>query len=406
MDENQIKYEKKKDLIELINSEINLIAFEQKRPGWTAWALLAGLFTVFWLLINEMSPGRVNFYNVLFIFLFFSLLMETVLAAGSLFSIKANKEPTEPRFYLSSSYSESRITILFQVIRLITLIYICVHLKFQVIRVSVISFYIIFIFLLFGYVLILILSYLKLPQPKFANLKIQLFTALIIFVLLFISTIGFTSTLIKIFGTLDSVDFRIGALLTIMVYILNLLLRTPQNVPLLASLIEIRRDLFLDKIDVEFANRQIDIALAGLQVEDLLQENVREILSYQDIINSKLRQNIRIIETIENLFPANLKDLQKKELSDLRETVLALRVSSDNYFEECGSLLDALECCIEKFNKRTRWIKSIDKRAKNKINVVVEKFNIGFSEINKQLDNVKEKVHATVSKVQNVGKDV
>jgi hypothetical protein len=55
MSDEEMQLMKKRTLIDLINRETDQIESEQKRPGWTPWALLGALATLLWLLMKEMA---------------------------------------------------------------------------------------------------------------------------------------------------------------------------------------------------------------------------------------------------------------------------------------------------------------------------------------------------------------
>ena len=54
----------KTNFLPFLESEINYLYNEFKRPGWSKWIIIASLSTILWLLIQEFQISKYNFDNI------------------------------------------------------------------------------------------------------------------------------------------------------------------------------------------------------------------------------------------------------------------------------------------------------------------------------------------------------
>lgn len=78
-------------------------------------------------------------------------------------------------------------------------------------------------------------------------------------------------------------------------------------------MINIRRDLAFDQISVENAVQQADIALTGLTMSDILQEDVQKILGLIEKMNLDYGKEIDAVKAIKKQLPNNLTELSSDQ---------------------------------------------------------------------------------------------
>jgi len=91
-------------LTELLDSEIEHICSEYERPGWTRWALLGGIASIVWLIVDRVEQGSFNSTNVGTLFLAFSLVFYVLICLSNLFDSTQPDSSTEGRFRLTNRW--------------------------------------------------------------------------------------------------------------------------------------------------------------------------------------------------------------------------------------------------------------------------------------------------------------
>lgn len=385
MNEEDSQYAKKKLLIDLISCETTQIESERRRPGWTSWALLGALSTLAWLLVKQIPLENISWQNIGLLFLTATLTVEFVRSLPPFFATQSSHTAREPRFFYSSVFSVARFSLFVVLVHTFVLLVIATHLKQSITLLSKIS----LIVLLVGFLLTcasgILLSFLRFPQPRLQKGKLMTWSFIIISALYSMAIIGYWRALAKTVNTFDPSDIRVGALLVLIAYVLILMADLRTESPILPSLISIRRDLLLDKIDVNLAARQIDIALSGLKVEDVLQEYVGRLLDCFDVINHNFRQMLQIDEATENLRSELQTALDKEKAVSIKKAIEALDSERDRYAEAAGPLKDRYTEAWDSYNKKAGQIIKADRRAELAINEVTKKIAMANTETVKLL---------------------
>lgn len=110
-------------IIELLEFEITQIRTEESQPGWTTWALLGGLATTLWLFALEIENHGANLQTTLFLFLVFSLTLDTLKLLHRLISPSSSFLKSAFRFQSAySQLSQTRASILLDIARSVVLI--------------------------------------------------------------------------------------------------------------------------------------------------------------------------------------------------------------------------------------------------------------------------------------------
>ena len=89
------------ELIAALNSEIEQIENENKRPGWSSWALQGAIATLIWLVLADFSP-KSNLQTIGIVFLFGSFVGEFVLIMCPYFNGLGNPKRMQLRYRFPS----------------------------------------------------------------------------------------------------------------------------------------------------------------------------------------------------------------------------------------------------------------------------------------------------------------
>ena len=390
MKKEDTQFAKKRILIDLINRETDQFAVEQKRHGWTTWALLGALSTLIWLFINQTPFTSANWQRVGLLLFSLALTIDLICSFSSMFSTQHRNLSEEPRFVLTSIFGGARISLLIRLIMYSILFFISIYLK---VHVFVVAKILVQIWLGLHVVMILIgliISYRKIPISKFQISRRAPLVSFLITAPMTIFLIGYYVVLVNNFRSFSPSDLKVAVLLTLIGCVLVLMADLPITSPILSSLISIRRDLVLDKIDIVWASRQIDIALSGMQVGDLLQDNIKEILDYYDTINNALKKLTRTMEAIQKQIPGEPSDLREGEYSSNMEAICALKDVFKSDADYLDSVQGKLIIGIKKFDGKAKQIMSMDKRSAKGIEEVIRLIQIAQEESNKVNDAEKE----------------
>jgi hypothetical protein len=390
---------KKKMMIELINREMDQIESERKRPGWTNWALLGALTTLFWAFVKELPFKYINWQNVGLLFFTLSMTIECVRSFPLKPTTQNGGTPKEPRFLISPFFGHVRVSLLMSLIQASLLLYISIHLKQDIMILAKISTWILLGVIILAIIGAIILSYCKFPYPNFQKRKLSTWTLIILSALLIVSLFGYWNVLVHDISILEASDLKIAMMLMLVTYVFVLLADLQISSPILPSLISIRRDLALDKIDIDSATRQLDIAFSGMKVEDLLQENVKEILDYLDAANRIWIEMTHSFKTIESFIPAVPSDLIKAEFSRNLEAIKALIHVNKKHSTNLNDIQNKLKDKIIIYTKLAMRIESMDIRAANAITEVTNKIDAAQIETNKLSADAEEQIAKVEAKI-------
>ncbi len=299
---NQETQLKRKEILHALDLEIEQIQKEVDRPGWTIWAMLGALATSIWLLLDVIENSKFNLQAGLFTFLTISILFDS-LNILIIFSKSGATRATNPRFRLTNEFSNSRHLFFLSALRAGLLLYLGFIFSGWISGLPSKIFYIGYGGYIFFLFFIFILSFAKIPiLLDTATKKSFKILNVIISIGLMILVIGFSKAFYENLFIIKMPVFRFGGLLWTISFLIMKLGSGALRPILLESLIEIRRDLILERINLFSASKQFDIALSGLEVSDLLQAEIREILQIYDQISKEYKIADDNLKTIKNVF--------------------------------------------------------------------------------------------------------
>lgn len=281
------------DVLQYLNQEINQLLADQKQPGWTVWALLGALATTLWLLSEELGAPSVSVSNSLLLFLVFSISLHILgLLKHMVSQPKTRGMELTGRFqFTHHQFGPTRVTGFVVLAELSLFLWISVRYSE---KVSAVHFWAGILYLGTAALLVLfviVLSYLRLPLPQSSTrnkYEVVPYIFLVITGCLFV--FGYASALSTQVPTLNVSDYRVGALLLVTSFLIQKLSGQSTQSPLISSLRDIRRDLVCGRQELKAAIDQIDVALLGLKVHDVLQEEVSTLLKSHSDYRSILRK--------------------------------------------------------------------------------------------------------------------
>lgn len=241
----------------------------------------------------------------------------------------------------------------------------------------------------------IIISYRRIPFSKFQIRRSMPLYSFLSPTLMAIALIGYYVALVKNFNSFSPSDIKVAVLLTLIAAAIALMAYLPINSPILPFLNSIRQDLVLDKIDVDWATKQIDIALSGMRVGDLLQEDIKEILNYYDRENNLLRKLMRTLKSVESFVPTDAASLEKNEFLKRSEAAVALMKDAERQANQLNLLDEESMKRIQKYSEKAKFIISMDRRTARGIGDITKKIETA----QKELKGLIETTRAQVSKL-------
>jgi hypothetical protein len=312
MSSNEIA-QQRQDILRALDLEIEEIQRSKERPGWTTWAIMGALATSIWLIFEIIEKKEFNWQTGLFVFFLVSVFLDQLLLINFYSKVSATRKKVG-RFILSSEVSSARNILFAYIFRILFLLYLGFIFSNWLSALTLTLFYIGYGFFLVTLFVILVLSFAKVPielnstQTTRPKIFLLLLCAGVIFLI-----VGFSNSFYDYYSYINMTEFRFAGLLWIIIF---LILKLNTDIPkpiLFDTLIELRRDLLLEKIDISSASKQFDIALSGLEISDLLQDEIREILHTYDKISKEYKIAADNLALIQETLAKASKPLQKED---------------------------------------------------------------------------------------------
>lgn len=310
--------EDRSQLLNLLNEEILRINQEETRPGWTIWALIAGLATCFWLLMNQFEAHTNSWPLIQTMLIGLTLLGFSVKMTISHLNGIFSKSSSDRIITIKEILSNSRLTLLISaawVVLMLCLTYQETGLTYHWIRTVSLVFLGIHSF---SIIIALILSIAlsnnsflhfrkdpatgKLEKPKYSRFAV-IFSAI---QLILVSVAAYS----RVFDMIQSErfeisEFKISFLIISMLVIIFFIASVGSKSSLGESLIDLRRDLILEKLPVEQIRKQMDLALKGKKIDDYFNNEISHVLNSSQSFNKELfltseKINLYITKTTEN----------------------------------------------------------------------------------------------------------
>ena len=388
---NEAKEMLEKDrVLRLLDSEIDYALSKQRRPGWTTWVLVAALGTVFWLFFSETNLAIVSTSDLVLLFISISVFMDSILGLCKLIAFQAHDEVSGARFFLSSERAKFLPQVVVRIIHFGLIIVLLTLLDRQLLWLYKDAIYVFYGLTLFLELWDLVASFFRVPLTRGFDLrdKVSLVTFVAILCLLVLLMLLSVYTLLSKYTIFDFVEIRMSGLLVAASFLFFFLSLGSAENPLVASLIEIRRALTLGGMELNTAIKQADIAIVGMRVEDVLQEDVRKILGFYEKAKMQIFETQKKMRMTRDSWPDEQMDTSSNEYKEKSEMIDALM---DSVFLNLCKIRDVVGLIKKEtngFNKRASYMAGTSKKAEADIDNIMMKLNSAHDELIAQLEQL------------------
>lgn len=299
----------KDKFLEYLNVEIEQCQEEIKKPGWTNWAIMAGLATIIWLLILEFEKQDYITDQIYLLFLVFSFLLSIF---HELYGVMKPKKFSKKEYFRPANDLLENNKIRFFISTAHTLILILLIVHFST-KPGKLPYYLALlelvgslIFVIFSMISMFVMTKITstnfyIPQiegkinlpsirQKRKKKSFRANTFLLVDDVLFIYlVICYSNLYLTTYGLNVTTSVKISALLIAILFLVKLITQT-QDSPTLVSLQNVRRDLMFNNIDLEMAKQLAEITLLGATRSNIVQREFQDCLSTLRRIDSLLNQ--------------------------------------------------------------------------------------------------------------------
>lgn len=381
----------KKLLYDFITSEINNIDKENRKPGWTIWAILVSLSTLVWLLFNSLENNVFYVKNIIINIVIFCFLFDFLSLVLVLLGKKG--EAKNKFFYANEGLTSSRISLIFIIAKYSILIILINNSVFNINLIFIkFTFFInlIFVFITF------VLSFIKFPlfsQEKRSIYLIILYSIFYLFI--FYKIVIQFPNIINLFCLND---MKISLIICAIYYLLYLLSRNfnNKNINSQSLLMNLRKDLVLKKDNLNDIRDRLEIIIDGLKISAIFQEYTNKYISIsEDAI--QISENI-----IQNL--SRLEETLQEKSDDFTDKD---KIIAENILAAVDALVDRLTRLIKKsvkiynrFNLSIKFLSStIDQDYINEIQTLFNKINDVREKKTDKIVNIKIKIKNIKTKI-------
>jgi hypothetical protein len=152
-------------------------------------------------------------------------------------------------------------------------------------------------------------------------------------------------------------SYRAGGIIVFISYLLLSLAMVTKDSSVLHSLIAIRRDITLDRVDPRSAASQAEIALKGMEVSDAIQKDVSPILSLVERLNKSTNDLISQVQTMRTHLPTS-GDTQDTVSAKI-EILVAHRGTCKGILTDRAATLTQLNSRFHQLMKRRQRIQAV-----------------------------------------------
>ncbi len=261
------------------DAEIHAREVDEQKPGWTRWALIGALGTSAWLLAQELERLPLSWDRLAFFLLSAFVFVHTISSVDRLLTTSSRSRRHVTLFTLDIlGYQVRRYSVL-EALFYLSLGAIAVCLIYP----TPFAFKALFITLCTGQLLANVvvfgLSFTRFPIPtsqKPAHTLI-LGSAALLLDLFFCWSIVYITLHSYLLPSVH--EIRAVALIGVSFWLLRMIVDAKAGNPLVESMREIRRSLFLGEIDERSAQQQFRIVLRGLPIAEYFRDQIAEYIS-------------------------------------------------------------------------------------------------------------------------------
>ena len=382
-------------ITELLNSEITFIRSEYERPGWTRWALLGGIASTIWLIMDRVEQDSFEVMNVMTLFLAFSLMLYVLANLSILLDSLHADGISAGRFRVTNRwFAQSRAGLMVFLAHSIAVIAIANSVRAHVPWPFTAMVYVVYGLLTCVLLLAFALTCFSYPfRLKPGSPRSSKVFDLVLIVGSVIPAVAYLDSVIRSPSAASVEDFRMASLLVVLYYLLRTLAGLRGKTPILNSLVATRRELLCGRIDIETAMQQINIALAGLEVSDILHEDVRGLLDLWRTYGAEMHKASEKMKTLRmtvERIAGSEEEPDEQNLSILESLGNSIR----SHMETGSGIQDEIDQCLQRFNRKTKLLARISREAEPAVTEVLNQVNAAAKEAGKCFEEFVEESEA------------
>lgn len=371
---------KNKEFDTFLDSEIENLRSEIQLPGWTSWALTGALAALVWILISLVEKGNYSLKEVASLLLVISFLTYSYAFVKVLVGPSLPSERPKGRLVPTNIINANMPFIILLVAQIAFLTIVIPRLSSELggvaTSISLAAISLLWLSVLAGIVVVAV----RIPVPLNSRNRLTIIS-LVIYLVVMLLSIWYHIRFLWISPGVASVyDVRFALVIAAIFYLSCRLVSVPRGALTLDMLRTIRRELLLERIELEAATQQVDIALTGMRASDLLEGYVSKLLSLYRDAKAELSRTVLLLDQLEEWQSGIVEKMSPEQLTFKRELMKSVESSISN----------AYDIVVEDI---TRAYKPIDQR------IMVLK-SIGFLEGSddlKDLDQKLKTVHADLT---------
>jgi hypothetical protein len=377
-------------LLAIIDWEINARKEESQRPGWTKWAIFGALATVAWVFLNSLGAQVVSWPTVTAYVACLWMLIDLLGRCGSLIG---NRTRLSQTLLLKTSYlASSRTQLVLQLLRSVFLLIAVLTILTFTWKPSMVA---AAVWYGLGSLVFLVLTVMSFGQQPIAIphdtgrrgwLRL---THLVPIGLLAIAVVrGPTSTLTSALTGTTLLELRLACLLVVACYLAYLALRDAADVPLLNELVSLRRNLAMERIDVESARKQLDLTMSGLRISDVMQKGVSRVIQYSEELSVSVEQATKTLSTLDSVMHRLVADPASMTPDD-QTTTVALLEAANRQLGISEPLTDKLMDSIKKLSTGGRMWKVLAPDRAAEVDELIRDANVRRETISKKVKGLR-----------------
>jgi hypothetical protein len=351
-------------VLNVLDSEIENVRDAQTRQGWTSWGLVGGIIASLWLLSDELKSENLRIEIVAAAILIFTVLIDSL--RWLIYLLWQGATPrTEPiRFRWSNEFfSGNELVFVIEILRSVGLLIVAWMLAPKW-WLSLGALSVAYLWYLIMAILWLTLTLTEFPVRQGMTKKGLAFILLFV-IPCFISFLSYLR--LAPFPNAEVVgSYRTGGLLVAMSYLILSLGVVTKDSPVLQSLIGIRRNIAFNRVDINSAVTEAEIALSGMQVPDAIQRDIHLILVLVDRLNEATNNLINQVQTMQTHLP---------RAEDSQEVISAKLRILTTHRSTCQFVLTDRESSLKELNSKFQQLMKRRQRIQGVIPEASDFFN-------------------------------
>ena len=363
-------------VLALIDNEIDDLRSSDAVRGWTHWAIIVAIGTAIWLLFKEIETGSFHIQNVALLYLSTSFAFYAVRLIGSpIIGSESHSESTGRIRMTNQWFAAGRLRLFAYLVHFALLTAIAATTKDTIPGVLPLVAQAVSVLFLITLLLAFILSFFSIPISRESGQNSTAVVASIILgVVILLMALGYVVILTRTDTEVTVDDLRMTGLIVAVTFLLLILSSLRTNSPIRNSLINIRRSLALGRISIDSAISQLDVAIAGLKVQDVLQEDVSRLLDLFSDYASEARMASKNIKAMRMPIDSAVRKAGTEESLD-DELILVLNIydATSRHLARIDDLNERMDHELDRLGWRMALVSRFSTRSDDSLDDVMEK---------------------------------